>query len=223
MKKVLTVLALVAGLAVCADTASARSWWGTGYRNPEWVLAHGGTVVYYEIIANGANDRYKAVMYQGGKYVEVENGKKGKFDDPKNGTYDIKIYLGGVERHKTPKGGKKIMGSGPIAAHPGETIRVVFNVKTDEVKITSDRRVAKPAPSKKIVPIAMENKKTAQAVQPESSGVEKTIPGKSPAIAVSSGDVCTDPRIFVEQGGQKTLWAGTDVFNLLRAPMEQNF
>lgn len=118
----------------------ADSWWGDGARSKEWVLSHGGTIIKYKIIAKGDKDAYKAILYENGKVVEWENGKTGGFDDPKDGTYVVKAFKGGVEDKKTSKGGKKILSSGPIVAHPGETIFVTLNDLTGEVTVTSDRR-----------------------------------------------------------------------------------
>jgi len=208
MKKSLLVLLLAVSVTAYADkTASARSWWGTGYRNPAWVLAHGGTVVYYEIVANGASDRYKAVMYQDGKFVEVENGKKGKFDDPKNNVYTITAFQGGIERHKTERGGKKLLSSGPIVARPGETIWVVFDVNADKVSVSSDRRIARPAAPKKTVPVAAEKKKVAEAVRPEIPVIEKSRLEKIPSEISQSGSVCLDQNLDpVNREAQRLLW-----------------
>ena len=140
--------------------ATADSWWGDGAKSKQWVLSHGGTIIRYSIIANGSKDRYKAVLYKDGKVVEWENGKTGMFDDPKDATYVVKAFKGGIdEQNKTTKGGKKILSSGPIVAHPGETIIVTLNDFSNKVTVVSDRKViaakkaAPPVVEKKIQPV----------------------------------------------------------------------
>ena len=121
-----------------APDAAAEAWWGKGARSENWILARGGTVIHYKIVANGAKDRYKAILYKNGKVVEWENGKKGIFNDPKNGTYVVKAFRGGIVKNdKTSKGGKKIMSTGKLVAHPGEEIYVTLNDLTNKVSITS--------------------------------------------------------------------------------------
>ncbi len=77
-------------------TADAAAWWGEGYKTPEWVLKHGGTIIHYHIVNTNHADKYKAMMFQNGKYVEVEFGNNEHFDDAINGTYTINFYTSEV-------------------------------------------------------------------------------------------------------------------------------
>lgn len=168
-----------------ADRTSAASWWGDGYRPPEWVLSHGGTEVYYKIIANGASDRYKAIIYRDGKFVEVENGKTGRFDDPKDGVYVVKAVQGGVQKNKTRSGGKPVL-SATVVAHPGETIHVVLDVTKHKISVTSDRgRVNVAASSKKKVqPKPQPVKPAAPSVENPSAPTDapQEIPAQQPTL-----------------------------------------
>jgi len=132
--------------------AQADAWWGEGYKKPDWVLRHGGTIIEYKISgAKKKSGRYKAVMYRNGKYVEAEFGKQAKFDDAKKGVYQIQVIRCDDEcsqdkKHKKHKGDKKLLGT-TVTAHPGETIRLVFNVKNKTVqKNSSYKYFSPPAP-----------------------------------------------------------------------------
>lgn len=122
--------------------ASADAWWGKGYRPPAWVLANGGSIINYEI-KGGKSDRYKAMMFRDGKYVEVEFGKNATFDDAKNGVYEIKFYKceGSCKDHETDNK-KKIRGSDSrkdtifVTARPGETTYIEFNSQTNKARAT---------------------------------------------------------------------------------------
>ncbi|MDD5463984.1 MAG: hypothetical protein PHP62_02460 [Candidatus Moranbacteria bacterium] len=164
--------------------ATADSWWGDGAKGKEWVLSHGGTIIRYSIIANGSKDRYKAILYKNGKVVEWENGKSGMFDDPKDATYVVKAFKGGInEQNKTSKGGKKILSSGPIVAHPGETITVTLNDFTNKVTVVSDRKVVA---AKKVAPPVVEKK-----TQP----VEQSAPISAP-IAEEPKEIALLPAVI---------------------------
>ena len=97
------------------DFAKADAWWGYGARKPEWVLSHGGTIIYFEFEnISGKSSKYKAIMYDSnGKFVEKEFGKKGLFDDAKNGVYKISAFKGG-----------KAFTSISVTAKPGKAIKV---------------------------------------------------------------------------------------------------
>lgn len=137
------MLLVFASVSFAVNEASADAWWGEGARSKEWVLTHGGTIIKYKIVANGAKDRYKAVLYKNGKAVEWENGKTGVFDDAKNSTYTISALKGGIEKKKTSKGGKKILSSGPIKALAGRTMYVLLNDLTGKVTVTSNLATAR--------------------------------------------------------------------------------
>jgi len=160
MKKILLTLFFTAVLVIpSAPDALADAWWGRGYKSSAWVLANGGTIINYKIIASGAADRYKAIMYRDGKVIEWENRKSGHFDDAKDGTYVVKAFRGGIKEQKTSKGGKKILSSDPIVAHGGETIHVTLDDVANKVTVISDRRVAqvaKPVAKKVMLPAPVE-------------------------------------------------------------------
>ena len=175
MKKMLLYTALCLALSIFSQAkAEADSWWGDDARSSEWVLSHGGTIIKYKIIAKGGENGYKAILYENGKVVEWENGKTGKFDDPKNSTYVVKAFKGGVEQKKTSKGGKEILSSGPIVAHPGETIFVVLDDLADKVTITSNRHAiaAKKAAEKDVIENEKQNVPTQKEIVPEIEKVQ---------------------------------------------------
>lgn len=141
----ITVLAFF--LLSFPSLVKADSWWGYGYRSADWVLNNGGTIIRYKISGSSASDRYKAVLYQNGKYVEVEFGKSGKFDDAKSGLYTVSFYKGGIGSETTYKGGK-FLGSINITASNGKKIELVFSetAKTTQITTTFPFRKAKPEP-----------------------------------------------------------------------------
>ncbi|PID51667.1 MAG: hypothetical protein CR954_00620 [Candidatus Moraniibacteriota bacterium] len=117
-------------------TADAAAWWGEGYKTPEWVLAHGGTIIHYHIVNTNHADKYKAMMFQNGKYVEVEFGNNEHFDDAINGTYTINFYKckDSCKHQKFDKktkirGNDKKVASLTIEARPGETNYIQFDPK----------------------------------------------------------------------------------------------
>ncbi len=121
----------------------AAAWWGEGYRPPAWVLSHGGTIIRYTI-HNGNPDKYKAIMYRNGAYVEIEFGKKAIFDDAKNGLYTIVFYKchESCRHHKFHKKQKlrskdKKVAQLSVYARPGETIDISFNAKAKRATIIS--------------------------------------------------------------------------------------
>ena len=118
----------------CSEYVSAAAWWGEGFRDPSWVVAHGGTIVNYTIIGANSTKKYKAMMFQNGEYVEVEFGNNATFDDAKNGTYVINFYKckDSCMDHKYDKktkirGSDKLITTLTLVARPGETNNVIFN------------------------------------------------------------------------------------------------
>ena len=160
-----------------ADFASADAWWGKGYRDKEWVLSHGGTIIRFEIEnTSGDDNEYKAVLYDDdGDYVEKEFGTKGYFDDAKNGKYKIKAdrVEGGADK-TTYKGGKSFA-SIEITAHPGETIKLKFDYKKKKVKMTTDyvkpipRPVVKPTIVPAPEPVETQPESTSDTLEPTSA------------------------------------------------------
>jgi hypothetical protein len=150
----LSAFMLVVFVLVSTGSASADAWWGKGYREPAWVLSHGGTIIKYEISnISGKSGEYKAVMYdKKGKYVEKEFGTKAKFDDAKNNVYTIKAYRVEGKMDKTTHKGGKSFASIKVTAHPGETISLKFDYKKKKVKMTTDH--VKPAPKPVAKPVA---------------------------------------------------------------------
>lgn len=197
------VLLIASGFYV-ADYATAASWWGAGYKPPEWVLSHGGTVVYYKIIANGANDRYKAILYRGdGKFQEVENGKTGKFDDPKDGAYTVRAVRGGVQENKTRSGGKPILSVG-FVARPGETVNIVLDTIKDKASVSYSKHAVDPAVPAKRDAVAKPDMPKVEVKKPlvKSAPVEvapapvvesQAVPAIEPQPAVVESGVGTGP------------------------------
>ncbi|MCK4635381.1 MAG: hypothetical protein KAT04_05325 [Methylococcales bacterium] len=144
MKKILlTILVVVGGIIIISENVSADAWWGEGYRSPEWVRAHGGTTITYTIVG-GSSKRYKGVMFQNGKYVEVEFGNNAVFDDAKNGVYTVSFYKckDSCMPHKTDNKTKirssdKKVATVSVIARPGEDVRLVFNASNNSVTFTS--------------------------------------------------------------------------------------
>lgn len=154
--------------------ARAESWWGDGYRPPEWVVTHGGTVVWYEITGReAAAERYGALMEQNGKFVEDEEGPRMKFDDPKNGLYKVTALLG-----------KKRLLSVDVFAHPGETIHITFDLKNKKTTVISNQRRTAPIERTPVAPQQHTiNKKTGKIPA-------KNIPSKE-ILAAPPGDNMT--------------------------------
>lgn len=156
---IMVFLALSLTLGTPTYFARAESWWGEGYRPPEWVVSHGGTVVWYKIIGGQAvSERYGAIMEQNGKFVEDEEGRVMKFDDPKNGLYKV-----------TALRGKKRLLSVEVFAHPGETIYITFNIEQKKSTVVSNylRRSADPRRPVAIAPSAYLNSQRKEIVFPE--------------------------------------------------------
>jgi hypothetical protein len=129
-----------------ASLALADGWWGKYDKPFAWILQNGGTIIHWQIedISKEA-DNWKAVMYDSkGKYVEVEYGQRGTFDDAKNGTYVVKAYKG-LRDYETYKGGD-VFASINVTAHPRETINIKFNYKNKAAKMATNyvKPVAKP-------------------------------------------------------------------------------
>ena len=204
MKKSLLFVAILMIFFLCLQAkAEADSWWGDGYREREWVLSHGGTIIEYQIIAKGSDGKYKAILYKNGKVVEWENGKTGKFDDPKDATYVVKAFKGGVKERKTSEGGDEILASGPIVAHPGETIKVIMNELTGEVFVSSDRK------SVKII------EKKIEIIQVTESAENNSVSTSSEAADVSKdiGKICVDVSM---RDAEKESIDGLNVASLMK-------
>lgn len=122
------------------EDVSADAWWGEGYRSPEWVRAHGGTTISYTVKGTSHTDKYKAMMFRDGQYVEVEFGKHATFDDAKSGTYLINFYkCKDCMKHKFDKKTKirdkdKLVASITIVARPGEANTLIFDASNNTVQ-----------------------------------------------------------------------------------------
>lgn len=122
---------------------NADAWWGKGYKKPSWVKAHGGTIIYVDIIGKDKYD-YKGILRRDGKYVEVEFDKRMLFDDAKHGLYTITFYDCGRDcryqlthdkTHIRDKDKKKF--TIPIMARGGEDIHIIYDTDSDRAWLTS--------------------------------------------------------------------------------------
>jgi hypothetical protein len=133
-KNVIVICWLLSMFFVSFEYVSADAWWGEGYRAPAWVLSHGGTIINCTVVGTDHTRKYKAMMFRGGQYVEVEFGGKMKFDDAKNGTYVINFYKcdGSCADQKYDKKTKirdkdKLITTISVVARPGQTINIIFD------------------------------------------------------------------------------------------------
>ncbi|KKT93190.1 MAG: hypothetical protein UW95_C0025G0008 [Parcubacteria group bacterium GW2011_GWC1_45_14] len=202
--------------------ASADAWWGTGFKDHDWVAEHGGTIIYYKIKGEENSKDYKLRLYRGDKLIETEKNGSGVFDDAINGTYTVVVFEGTKKKASTT-----------VVAHPGETIKLKFNldngkaektsefVPRGELKLTSDSakyvsqadlysgyaKVAQPKPVIKSVPVTVVPESAVDPViEPvvEQVPVEETVLGVAisaevePAVeAVNEEDVAQEKRSFV--------------------------
>ncbi|XLQ20270.1 MAG: hypothetical protein ACKUBY_00630 [Candidatus Moraniibacteriota bacterium] len=138
--------------AMSFEFVSADAWWGEGYRSPEWVRKNGGTTISYTVKGTSNTDKYKAMMFRDGKYIEVEFGKHATFDDAKNGTYLINFYkCKDCMKHKYDNKEKirskdKKVASITIVARPGEENTLIFDASTNTVKVVGRRSPIKVNP-----------------------------------------------------------------------------
>ncbi len=137
---------------VFSEFTFAAAWWGEGYRKPEWVVKHGGTIINYTIVGANSTKKYKAMMFQNGEYVEVEFGNNATFDDAKNGTYVINFYKckhscmdHKYDRKTKIRSSDKLITSITVVARPGQTNNIVFNADAKTAFIAS-RSGGKPDP-----------------------------------------------------------------------------
>lgn len=130
-------------LAIPMYQVSADAWWGKGYKKPSWVKAHGGTIIYVNVIGKDKYD-YKGILRRDGKYVEVEFDKKMLFDDAKNGLYTITFYDCGKDcryqlthdkTHIRNKDKKKF--TIKVMARGGEDVYMVYDTNSDKAWLTS--------------------------------------------------------------------------------------
>jgi len=138
---IIFLLVTISFFGVSFEFVNADAWWGDGYRSPEWVRSNGGTTISYTVEGTSHTDRYKAMMFRGGNYVEVEFGKHAIFDDAKNGTYLINFYkCKDCLKHKFDKKTKirdkdKLVASITIVARPGEANTLVFDASNNTVRL----------------------------------------------------------------------------------------
>lgn len=125
---------------------SADGWWGKGAKDKNWVLEHGGTLIYYQIKGKADPDKYKVRMYlsgavgagggnankaKAGDVIEMETGSKAVFDDAINNKYKIIVFLKNKEEM-----------SKTVHARPGEVIKLFFDIEEDFVR--QERTVVYP-------------------------------------------------------------------------------
>ena len=129
-------------MALPTAFVDADAWWGKGYRSPEWVLSHGGTVIRSQTVGSKANN-YKGILRKDGKYVEVEFGKRMVFDDAKDGTYTISYYncnkdcnYQKTDNKKKIRGNDSLKDTITVVARPGQTVYIEFNTETKKARIT---------------------------------------------------------------------------------------
>lgn len=146
-KKLLGLISLALFLQSWPVFVFADAWWGKGARDKDWVLRHGGSLIYYEIEGGGDADEYEAILYLEGKkgagggnadkaekgdVIENETGRNSLFDDAINNEYRIDFFRNG-EKDK----------SVDLIARPGEIIEIIFDIDKDLVRKKIARRYAK--------------------------------------------------------------------------------
>ncbi|MFO7807625.1 MAG: hypothetical protein R6V40_04380 [Candidatus Moraniibacteriota bacterium] len=125
-------------LLFASNNVLADAWWGEGFRDENWVLKHGGSLIYYQIKGKADPEKYKVRMYllgssgagghasdeaEAGDIIEMEEGGgEGVFDDAINNQYKIIVF----------KGGEDLI-SKKVSALPGKIIRLHFDVEKDIV------------------------------------------------------------------------------------------
>lgn len=104
--------------AASAQSVFADAWWGKGYRTPEWVIAHGGTIINYSSV--GQRGAVEVKLYTSGKeIIEKEQGSSGKFDDG----------VAGQAYFLRAKSGSKKVRSGDFVLKRGSVNNVVIDFK----------------------------------------------------------------------------------------------
>ncbi len=142
-KKIFLInLFLISFLFFKLEFANADAWWGKGAMDRNWVLKHGGSIIYYQIKGKAQSDQYEVKMFLLGKegaggdnsnkakkgdLIETEYGAEAHFDDAINNEYEIKVY----------KGEKKEI-STEITARPGEITRIVFDLYKNKTITTKE-------------------------------------------------------------------------------------
>ena len=209
-------LAVATGtLTLTANHASADAWWGTGFKDHEWVAEHGGTIIYYKIKGEENSKDFKLRMYLGDKLIETEKNGSGVFDDAINGTYTVVVFEG-----------TKKKASATVVAHPGETIKLKFNldngkaektsefVPRGELKLTSDSakyvsqadlysgyaKVAQPKPVIKPVPVTVAPE---PVVVPVVESVAEQTPTEETVLGVTNPDVVLAEEPIINESGEK--------------------
>lgn len=142
IKRVSCFIVLVVFLA-SANQVLAKAWWGDGYKSPEWVISHGGTLIYYS--SKGYKKKYKDdividLYCSNGAIIETERGKKGVFDDGVAGdSYYLKAELG-----------KDDFKSEVFTMQRGSTNYAVIDFKKEKVYFTFEKPKRKVVPKKQI-------------------------------------------------------------------------
>ncbi len=126
MKKTLFIIFLLF-FVVGAHKALADAWWGKGYREPAWVIANGGALIYYRV-ENAKSKPLVKLFTAGGHAVERERGSSGVFDDALPGT---EYYLTGQKK----EGGSKFK-SKVFVLQSGSTNSAVFDFKKKKISIS---------------------------------------------------------------------------------------
>jgi hypothetical protein len=142
-RKKLVVSAIFACLVLLLPAlpwlAQADAWWGKGYREPQWVLRNGGSIIHYSVTGKGDPKNYKARLYLNNKVIETEDSGKGMFDDAKNNTYTVIISRSGKKKMSTT-----------VKARPGEEIWLNFDLNKKTVvtrSASSQRAKVRPQPA----------------------------------------------------------------------------
>jgi len=86
MKKAVIALAIFVIFNVLqTSSVHADAWWGKGHRTPAWVIANGGTLIYFKVVGTKKKPLVK-LFTAGGHALERETGSSGVFDDALAGT-----------------------------------------------------------------------------------------------------------------------------------------
>jgi len=169
-KKILIFVGIFIIIFSGTKYASASAWWGEGARSSEWVVSHGGTVLYFEFknIKSDKKDLKINLYTANGDVIETERGdRKGKIDDG----------IAGQSYYLKAKDGKKSAKSKVFTMRKGSTNYATVNMKSKNISVslggisvapknvTVQKPIIKPVDKKEII-----KKKAITVIDPKMVG-----------------------------------------------------